>query len=253
MSKQCGGAVGDGAGAGAGTFPQGSAPNPFDGKLIGDPVSGLVASQVAMMSKIPQTIVGQGMGFQASTSSLHRRRFRKRSTRKQRGGAAAPYPDSFGAVLPQSMTGPMRLAESYQAGGSGTGTLDNMLSQTRSAVQQFGGGKRKSRHYCTCKCKKPHHAHKKMGRGRSRHYCTCKCKKQHGHRRTQRRQQQQRQQQQRQQQQQQQRGGALGYAPADGPYTLLSGADLQKAGLNPQWFDENQVNPGFGGAITVPG
>ena len=191
--RQRGGAVGDGSGAGAGTFPHGSIPNPFDGKILGDPVSGLVASQAAMMSKIPQTIVGQGMGFQASTSSLHRRRFRKRATRKQRGGGPAPYPDSFGAVLPQSMTGPMRLAESYQAGGSGTGPLDNMLSQTRSAVQQFGGGKR-TRHYCMCKCKKPHHAHKKVGKGRSRHYCTCKCKKHRGHKHTTKRRQQQQQQ-----------------------------------------------------------
>jgi len=126
----------------------------------------------------------------------------------------------------------MQLAESGVAGGSGTAKLDDFLMQTRSAVQQLGGGKSR-------KAKRKKQTRKQLK------------KKQQ-----QRRQQQQRQKQQRKsqkKQQKKQRGGALGFGPAAGPYTLISGADLQKAGLNPQWFDENQVNPNFGGAITVPG
>jgi hypothetical protein len=170
------------------------------------------------------------MGFQASTSKFHRKRS-TRKQRKQRGGGPAPYPDAVGALLPKDMTGPMQLAESGVAGGSGTAKLDDFLMQTRSAVQQHGGGK----------------SRKTKGKKQTR--------KQLKKKKQQQRRQQQRQQQQRQQQRksQKQRGGALGFAPAAGPYTLISGADLQKAGLNPQWFDENQVNPNFGGAITVPG
>jgi len=239
MSKQCGsyrrkhrgGAIGDGSEAGSGSFPLQSAPNSFGGKVIGANVSGYTNSQAAQMSKIPQSITGQGMGFQASTSKFHR----KRSTRKQRGGGPAPYPDAVGALLPKDMTGPMQLAESGVAGGSGTAKLDDFLMQTRSAVQQHGGGK----------------SRKTKGKKQTRKQLK---KKKQQQRRQQQRQQQQRQQQQRQQRKsQKQRGGALGFAPAEGPYTLISGADLQKAGLNPQWFDENQVNPNFGGAITVPG
>ena len=234
MSKQCGsyrrkhrgGAIGDGSEAGSGSFPLQSAPNSFGGKVIGANVSGYTNSQAAQMSKIPQSITGQGMGFQASTSKFHR----KRNTRKQRGGGPAPYPDAVGALLPKDMTGPMQLAESGVAGGSGTAKLDDFLMQTRSAVQQHGGGK----------------SRKTKGKKQTR--------KQLKKKKQQQRRQQQRQQQQRQQRKsQKQRGGALGFAPAEGPYTLISGADLQKAGLNPQWFDENQVNPNFGGAITVPG
>jgi hypothetical protein len=33
----------------------------------------------------------------------------------------------------------------------------------------------------------------------------------------------------------------------------LSPQELKAAGLNPQFFDENLVNPNFGGALTVPG
>jgi hypothetical protein len=161
------------------------------------------------------------MGFQASTSKFHR----KRNTRKQRGGGPAPYPDAVGALLPKDMTGPMQLAESGVAGGSGTAKLDDFLMQTRSAVQQHGGGK----------------SRKTKGKKQTRKQLKKK------------KQQQRRQQQRQQRKSQKQRGGALGFAPAEGPYTLISGADLQKAGLNPQWFDENQVNPNFGGAITVPG
>ena len=224
--KHKGGAIGDGSEAGSGAFSLGTAPDSFGGKVIGANVSGGTNSQAAQMSKIPQSITGQGMGFQALTSKFHRKRS-TRKQRKQRGGGPAPYPDAVGALLPKDMTGPMQLAESGIAGGSGTAKLDDFLVQTRSAVQQHGGGK-KSR----------------KGKKQSR-----KGQKQ----------QQQKKQKRKQQQksQKKQRGGAHNvqaqHGPAAGPYTLLSGADLQKAGLNPQWFDENQVNPNFGGAITVPG
>ena len=224
--KHKGGAIGDGSEAGSGAFSLGTAPDSFGGKVIGANVSGYTNSQAAQMSKIPQSITGQGMGFQASTSKFHRKRS-TRKQRKQRGGGPAPYPDAVGALLPKDMTGPMQLAESGIAGGSGTAKLDDFLVQTRSAVQQHGGGK-KSR----------------KGKKQSR--------------KGQKKQQQKKQKRKQQQKsQKKQRGGAHNvqaqHGPAAGPYTLLSGADLQKAGLNPQWFDENQVNPNFGGAITVPG
>lgn len=224
--KHKGGAIGDGSEAGSGAFALGTAPDSFGGKVIGANVSGGTNSQAAQMSKIPQSITGQGMGFQASTSKFHRKRS-TRKQRKQRGGGPAPYPDAVGALLPKDMTGPMQLAESGIAGGSGTAKLDDFLVQTRSAVQQHGGGK-KSR----------------KGKKQSR--------------KGQKKQQQKKQKRKQQQKsQKKQRGGAHNvqaqHGPAAGPYTLLSGADLQKAGLNPQWFDENQVNPNFGGAITVPG
>ena len=224
--KHKGGAIGDGSEAGSGAFALGTAPDSFGGKVIGANVSGGTNSQAAQMSKIPQSITGQGMGFQALTSKFHRKRS-TRKQRKQRGGGPAPYPDAVGALLPKDMTGPMQLAESGIAGGSGTAKLDDFLVQTRSAVQQHGGGK-KSR----------------KGKKQSR--------------KGQKKQQQKKQKRKQQQKsQKKQRGGAHNvqaqHGPAAGPYTLLSGADLQKAGLNPQWFDENQVNPNFGGAITVPG
>ena len=224
--KHKGGAIGDGSEAGSGAFSLGTAPDSFGGKVIGANVSGYTNSQAAQMSKIPQSITGQGMGFQALTSKFHRKRS-TRKQRKQRGGGPAPYPDAVGALLPKDMTGPMQLAESGIAGGSGTAKLDDFLVQTRSAVQQHGGGK-KSR----------------KGKKQSR--------------KGQKKQQQKKQKRKQQQKsQKKQRGGAHNmqaqHGPAAGPYTLLSGADLQKAGLNPQWFDENQVNPNFGGAITVPG
>ena len=232
--KHKGGAIGDGSEAGSGAFALGTAPDSFGGKVIGANVSGYTNSQAAQMSKIPQSITGQGMGFQALTSKFHRKRS-TRKQRKQRGGGPAPYPDAVGALLPKDMTGPMQLAESGIAGGSGTAKLDDFLMQTRSAVQQHGGAK-KSRNY---------RKGKKQSRKQSR--------------KGQKKQQQKKQQKRKQQQksQKKQRGGAHNmqaqHGPAAGPYTLLSGADLQKAGLNPQWFDENQVNPNFGGAITVPG
>ena len=223
--KHKGGAIGDGSEAGSGAFAVGSSPNSFGGRVVGANVSGGTNSQAAQMSIIPQSITGQGMGFQASTSKFHRKRNtrKQRKQRKQRGGGPAPYPDAVGALLPKDMTGPMQLAESGVAGGSGTAKLDDFLVQTRSAVQQFGGGK------------------KQKSRKQSRKQQSRTGKKQQQQRKTQKK----------------QRGGAHNvqaqHGPAEGPYTLLSGADLQKAGLNPQWFDENQVNPNFGGAITVPG
>lgn len=182
-------------------------------------------SQAAMMAKIPRTITEQGMNFQRMTSTYHRTR-KGRKGRKQRGGAAPV--ENTGAVLPSSMTGPMTTVASGVLGGSATGRLDTMLSQTSSLVKQVGGGSRKRQQ-----------------------------KKQRKQQKT--RKQKKQQQQQRQQQQQKQRGGShqpLGFGPAaptSGDYTLLSPQELKAAGLNPQWFDENQVNPGFGGAITVPG
>jgi len=173
-------------------------------------------SQAAMMAKIPRTITEQGMNFQKMTSTYHR----TRKGRKQRGGAAPV--ENTGAVLPSSMTGPMTTASSGVLGGSATGRLDTMLSQTASLVKQVGGGSRKRKQQ-------------------------------------QKKQQQKQRKQQKTRKQQKQRGGShqpLGFGPAaptSGDYTILSAQELKAAGLNPQWFDENQVNPGFGGAITVPG
>jgi len=185
-------------------------------------------SQAAMMAKIPRTITEQGMNFQRMTSTYHRTRKALRG-RKQRGGAAPV--ETTGAVLPSSMTGPMTTVASGVLGGSATGRLDTMLSQTASLVKQVGGGSRKRQ------------------------------QKQKQQSRKQKQQQRKQQQKSRKQQQrkQKQRGGShqpLGFGPAaptSGDYTLLSPQELKAAGLNPQWFDENQVNPGFGGAITVPG
>jgi hypothetical protein len=174
-----------------------------------------------MMAKIPRTIAEQGMNFQAKTSTYHR-------TRKQRGGAAPV--ETTGEVLPASMTGPMTTVASGILGGSATGRLDTMLSQTASLVKQVGGGSRKRQQ---------------------------KQKQQQRKQQKSRKQKQQRKQQ--KSRKQKQRGGShqpLGFGPASptsGDYTILSAQELKAAGLNPQWFDENQVNPGFGGAITVPG
>jgi len=179
-------------------------------------------SQAAMMAKIPRTITEQGMNFQKMTSTYHR----TRKGRKQRGGAAPV--ENTGAVLPSSMTGPMTTASSGVLGGSATGRLDTMLSQTASLVKQVGGGSRKRKQ----QQKKQQQKQRKQQKTRK---------------------------QQRKQQKQKQRGGShqpLGFglaAPTSGDYTILSPQELKAAGLNPQWFDENQVNPGFGGAITVPG
>jgi hypothetical protein len=183
-------------------------------------------SQAAMMAKIPRTITEQGMNFQKMTSTYHR-------TRKQRGGAAPV--ETTGEVLPASMTGPMTTASSGILGGSATGRLDTMLSQTASLVKQVGGGSRKRQ--------------QKQKQQR----------KQQSRKQKQQRTRKQQRKQQKQQKQQKQRGGShqpLGFGPAaptSGDYTILSAQELKAAGLNPQWFDENQVNPAFGGAITVPG
>jgi hypothetical protein len=139
--KHKGGAIGDGSEAGSGAFPLRSEPLSFGGKVIGANVSGYTNSQAAQMSKIPQSITEQGMGFQALTSKFHRKRS-TRKQRKQRGGGPAPYPDAVGALLPKDMTGPMQLAHSGIAGGSATAKLDDFLMQTRSAVQQHGGAKK---------------------------------------------------------------------------------------------------------------
>jgi hypothetical protein len=106
-----------------------------------------------------------------------------------------------------------------------------MLSQTASLVKQVGGGSRKRQ------------------------------QKQKQQSRKQKQQQRKQQQKSRKQQQrkQKQRGGShqpLGFGPAaptSGDYTLLSPQELKAAGLSQQWSDENQVNPSFGGALTVPG
>ena len=192
-------------------------------------------SQAAMMAKIPQSIAEQGMNFQKRTSTYHR----TRKGLKQRGGAAPV--ENTGAVLPSSMTGPMTTVASGVLGGSATGRLDTMLSQTASLVKQVGGGSRQLR--------------KGKQQQKQKQQKTRKQKQQQ-------RKQQQKSRKQKQQQKsrkQKQRGGShqpLGFGPAaptSGDYTLLSPQELKAAGLNPQWFDENQVNPGFGGAITVPG
>jgi len=200
-----------------------------------------------MMGKIPQGITEQGMNFQRMTNRLHRRR-----TRKQRGGALTPAPyESLGEVLSSSMTGPMTTAASGVLGGSATAPLDAALTQTRQMVQQFGGGKRS----------RNNRNRQQQNRNRSRQQQN----RQQQNRQQQNRQQQNRnnrnrQQQNRQQQnrsrKQKQRGGALGYGdavPSSGNYLLLNPQELKAAGLSQQWSDENQVNPNFGGALTVPG
>ena len=199
-------------------------------------------SQAAMMGKIPQGITEQGMSFQKMTSTLHR----SRKMRKQRGGALTPAPyESLGDVLPASMTGPMTTAASGVAGGSATGPLDLALSQTRQAVQQFGGGKRS---------RKQNRNRQQQNRNRQQQNRNRQQQNRNRSNRNRNRQQQNRS------RKQKQRGGGhlkpLSLAdaiPASGNYTLLNPQELKAAGLNPQWFDENQVNPSFGGALTVPG
>ena len=190
-------------------------------------------SQAAMMTKIPRTIAEQGMNFQKMTSTFHRSRKALRG-RKQRGGALSPAPYStLGETLPSSMTGPMTTAASGVLGGSATAPLDAALAGTRQLVQQMGGGYRSRKQQ-----KKQQKNRKQQNRSRK---------------------QKNRKQQQNRSRKQKQRGGShqpLGSGPAvptSGDYTILSPQELKAAGLNPQWFDENQVNPGFGGAITVPG
>ena len=207
----------------------------FNSIPYGAAVSAGPNSQAAMMTKIPRTIAEQGMNFQRMTSTFHRSRKALRG-RKQRGGALSPAPYStLGETLPSSMTGPMTTAASGVAGGSATAPLDAALAGTRQLVQQMGGGYRSRKQQ------------KKQQQNRNR-------KQQNRSRK-----QKNRKQQQNRSRKQKQRGGShqpLGSGPAvptSGDYTILSPQELKAAGLNPQWFDENQVNPGFGGAITVPG
>ena len=192
-------------------------------------------SQAAMMGKIPQSITEQGMNFQRMTSTFHRSR-----KQKQRGGALTPAPyESLGEVLPSSMTGPMTTAASGILGGSATAPLDAALAGTRQAVQQFGGGYR---------------SRKQQNRNRQQKN---RSRKQQNRNRQQQNRNRNRSQKNRSRKQKQ-RGGAhvLGSAPAvpaSGDYSILSPQELKAAGLNPQFFDENLVNPNFGGALTVPG
>lgn len=63
-----------------------------------------------------------------------------RRRQRQNGGAPADYPSSMAPLLSSSMTGP------WTSGGSGTGALDAMLSQTSRAVSQAGGSRRRRKH-----------------------------------------------------------------------------------------------------------
>jgi len=208
-------------------------------------------SQAAMMGKIPQSITEQGMNFQRMTSKLHR-------TRKQRGGALTPAPyESLGEVLSSSMTGPMTTAASGVLGGSATAPLDLALAQTRQLVQQHGGGKRN----------RSQKNRQQQNRNRQLQNRQQQNRQQQNRNRSNRNRQQQNRnrsnrnrnrnrQQQNRSRKQKQRGGALGFGeavPASGNYLLLNPQELKAAGLSQQWSDENQVNPSFGGALTVPG
>ena len=199
-------------------------------------------SQAAMMGKIPQSITEQGMNFQRMTSTFHRSR-----KQKQRGGALTPAPyETLCEDLPSSMTGPMTTAASGILGGSATAPLDAALAGTRQAVQQFGGGYR---------------SRKQQNRNRQQKNRSRKQQNRNRQQQTRNRQQQNRNRnrsQKNRSRKQKQRGGAhvLGSAPAvpaSGDYSILSPQELKAAGLNPQFFDENLVNPNFGGALTVPG
>jgi len=237
MSKQCsrkkqrGGGLGDGTGAGAGAGS--GSPSGFDAIHAGSSVSGIVLSDAAARQIIPLGVSEQGMGFQKMTSSFHR-------SRKQRGGALAPAPyASLGETLPSSMTGPMTTTG---LGGSATGVLDSMLTQTRGLVQQSGGGSRRKHR----KAKGKKQSRKQQQRNRQQ--------QQQNRNRNRQQQNRNRNRQNQQRTRRRQRGGSpLGFGPAAGSSVLLSPQELVKAGLNPQWFDENQVNPNFGGALTVPG
>ena len=233
QNKQRGAGLGDGTGAGAG--PATGDPSSFNALRAGSSVSGIVLSDAAAYKIIPQGVTEQGMAFQKMTSTFHRSRKNRKQrggsqpTTRQRGGALAPAPySSLGELLPSQMTGPMTTAASGVLGGSATGVLDKMLTETSGLVRQTGGGKRK----------------------------TQKNRKQQEQRKQSRKQQKKLKQQKRSQKNSKQRGGALGYGPAvptTGNYNILAQQELKAAGLNPQFFDENQVNPNFGGALTVPG
>ena len=198
-------------------------------------------SQAAMMGKIPQGITEQGMNFQRMTSTFHRSR-----KQKQRGGALTPAPyESLGEVLPSSMTGPMTTAASGVLGGSATAPLDAALAGTRQAVQQFGGGYRSRKQQNR---KQQNRSRKQLNKNRQQ---------QNRNRQQQNRNRSNRNRSQKNRsRKQKQRGGALGFGlavPASGNYLLLNPQELKAAGLSQQWSDENQVNPNFGGALTVPG
>ena len=229
--RQRGAGLGDGTGAGAGVGA--GDPSGFDAIHAGSSVSGIVLSDAAAYKIIPQGVTEQGMSFQKMTSSFHR----SRKARKQRGGALTPAPyDSLGEVLPSSMTGPMTTTGS---GGSATGVLDSMLVQTNGLVRQHGGGSRRKHR----KTKGKKQSRKQQQRNRQNQQRN----------RNRQNQQRNRNRQNQQRTRRRQRGGALGFGPATGPSVILSPQELTKAGLNPQWFNENQVNPNFGGALTVPG
>ena len=224
--KQRGAGIANGTGAGAGMGT--GVLTGFNSLPKGAAISGVVNSQAAMFGRIPSTITEQGMNFSSKTAAFHRSR--KNRSRRQRGGALAPAPySSLGETLPSSMTGGMTTDGS---GGSATGVLDTMLAQTRGLVQQSGGGYRSR-----SRKQKQKQNRNRQQKNRSRK------QKQNRNRN-------------RQSRKQQQRGGALGFGPAvpaSGDYSILSPQELKAAGLNPQFFDENLVNPAFGGAIVVPG
>ena len=226
--KQRGAGIANGTGAGAGMGT--GVLTGFNSLPKGAAISGVVNSQAAMFGRIPSTITEQGMNFSSKTAAFHRSR--KNRSRRQRGGALAPAPySSLGETLPSSMTGGMTTDGS---GGSATGVLDTMLAQTRGLVQQSGGGYR-SRSRKQNRSRKQKNRSRKQKQNRSR---------------------KQKQNRNRQSRKQKQRGGALGFGPAvpaSGDYSILSPQELKAAGLNPQFFDENLVNPAFGGAIVVPG
>jgi hypothetical protein len=230
--KQRGAGIANGTGAGAGMGTD--VLTGFNSLPKGAAISGVMNSQAAMFGRIPSTITEQGMNFSSKTAAFHRSR--KNRSRRQRGGALAPAPySSLGETLPSSMTGGMTTDGS---GGSATGVLDTMLAQTRGLVQQSGGGSRRRNR------NRQQNRSRKQNRNRNRQQ------------QNRNRQQQNRQQQNRNRQSRKQRGGALGFGPAvpaSGDYSILSPQELKAAGLNPQFFDENLVNPAFGGAIVVPG
>ena len=230
--KMRGGAFGDGTGAGAGAG--GANLTGFNAPPKGAAISGVVNSQAAMFGRIPLTITEQGMNFSSRTAAFHRSR--KNRSRRQRGGALMGAPvESLGETLPTSMTGAMT---TDGTGGSATGRLDAMLSQTLALPKQTGGGSRR---------RNRQQNRNRQSRNRNRN-------RQQQNRN--RQQQNRNRQQQNRRRTRKQRGGALGFGPAvpaSGDYSILSPQELKAAGLNPQFFDENLVNPAFGGAIVVPG
>lgn len=228
--KMRGGAFGDGTGAGAGAG--GANLTGSNALPKGAAISGVVNSEAAMFGKIPLNGTEQGMSFLSRTATFHRSR--KALRRRQRGGGGgggALNPatvESSGDRLPPSMTGAMT---TDGTGGSGTGVLDAMLVETLAFPKQTGGGSRRRNR------NRNRQSRNRQSRNRNRN-----------------RQQQNRNRQQ-QNRSRKQRGGSsssLGYGPAvppSGDYT--TGVDLQKAGLNPQWFNEGKVNNQF--PMSVPG